>query len=86
MLTVMLFLPEEASAATENEKGSLWGWASTGLGLTCILYAFLALKTAYRQSVSRTLLKGLGLAFGYSVLLGTGMLATLVATFILYRP
>lgn len=84
MLTVLLFVPEEAGAATGSEGVSVWGWVSTGLGLTCILYALLALKTAYGQSIGRTFLKGLGLAFGYSVLLGIGMLANLVVTFILY--
>jgi hypothetical protein len=84
LLTVMLFLPEQADASTGSEGSAVWEWVSNGLVMISVLYAFIALKSTYRQSIGRTLAKGVGLAFGYSILLGIGMLATGVVTFIYY--
>ncbi len=82
LLTILLFLPEQADAATGNEVSAVWEWVSNGLGMISLLYAFMALKTSYRQSIGRTFAKGIGLAFGYSILLAIGMLVTGVVTFI----
>jgi hypothetical protein len=84
LLTVLLFLPEQADAASGNEASAVWEWVSNALGLISIIYAYMALKATYRQSIGRTLAKGIGLAFGYSILLVIGMLVTAVVTFIYY--
>ena len=52
--------------------------------IACVVYAFVALKKAYRQSIGATLAKGLLLSFGYTVLLSIGLALTLVATVFLF--
>ncbi len=57
--------------------GETYGDLAAGI---LLLYLFLALRTVYRQSVGKTILKVFLLTFSYSIVLGLGFVATILFT------
>ena len=100
VFTLLIFIPEsEAVILTEGALDSaegaldsaeadalqpLWKILGNVLGVACIAYTFLALKSTYQQSVGRTLVKSFFVAITYSILVGVALTVSLVATFLLY--
>ena len=57
-----------------------WQAANAALGLWLMAYVFLAMKTVYGQGIGKTFLKYLLLGWAYGLVLGAGMLFTVVLT------